>query len=163
MIRPALAAALLAFLLLVGGAGGALAVDPEERLADPALEARAERLSRELRCVVCQNQTIDDSDAPLAADLRRALRERLAAGDTDAEAVDWLVQRYGDYVLMKPPFRPLTLALWFGPGVVVLLGALGVGLYWRERSRRPQAPEQGLSPEERRRLNRLLQDEEPLP
>lgn len=155
--------ALVAAMLCLMAASAAFAVDPEERLADPALEARAERLSRELRCVVCQNQTIDDSDAPLAADLRRALRERLAAGDTDAEAVDWLVDRYGDYVLLKPPFKPLTLALWLGPLAIVLAGAFGVILYWRSRAARPVEAADRLTPAERKRLNRLLKDEEGRP
>lgn len=153
----------LAMAAVIAGAGVAFASDPEERLADPALEARAERLSRDLRCVVCQNQTIDESDAPLAADLRRAVRERIAAGDTDAEAVDWLVARYGDYVLMKPPFRLMTLALWLGPALIALLGALGVALYWRGRSRAPGQTEAALTAAERRRLNALLKDGEDTP
>jgi len=96
-------------------AGPARAVTPDEQLRDPKLEARARALSQELRCLVCQNQSIDDSAAPLAHDLRVILRERLAAGDTDRQAVDYLVRRYGDFVLLRPPFQADTWALWLGP------------------------------------------------
>ena len=120
---------------LVGGlAAPALAVTPQEQLADPALEARARSLSRELRCVVCQNQSIDESDAALARDLRVLLRERLAAGDTDAQAKDFIVQRYGNFVLLKPPLEGATLALWFGPLAVLLAGGVGVFMYLRARA-----------------------------
>src|SRR4029450_2279011 len=95
-------------------AGPAAAVNPDEQLADPALEARAHKLSRDLRCVVCQNQSIDDSDAALAHDLRVILRERIAAGDTDEQAVGFLVARYGNFVQVKPPLRLDTVGLWFG-------------------------------------------------
>lgn len=122
--------------LLAALAGPAAAVNPDEQLADPALEARAGKLSRELRCVVCQNQSIDDSDATLARDLRIILRERIAAGDTDAQAVDFIVQRYGSFVQLKPPLRADTLALWFGPLAVLLLG--GAGAYAYMRARGPQ-------------------------
>lgn len=117
-------------------AGPAAAVNPDEQLADPALEARAHKLSKDLRCVVCQNQSIDDSDAALAHDLRVILRERIAAGDTDEQAVDFLVQRYGSFVQLKPPLRADTLLLWFGPLGVLLLG--GVGAFAYMRSRAPQ-------------------------
>ena len=103
---------IFAFLLL---ATPAFAVLPSEQLADPALEARARAISSQLRCVVCQNQTIDDSDAELAHDLRVLLRQRLKAGDTDQQAIAFLVNRYGDYVLLKPPFEAETLLLWLGP------------------------------------------------
>lgn len=101
----------------------ALAVEPDEMLADPVLEARAEGLSKELRCVVCQNQTIDGSAAPLARDMRLLVRERLAAGDTDAEAKAYLVARYGNFVLLKPPFQPDTWALWIGPAIILVIAA----------------------------------------
>ena len=91
----------------------ALAVEPSEMLKDPVLEARAREIGRALRCVVCQNQSIDDSTAEVAHDMRRAVRERLAAGDSDAQVMDFMVARYGDYVLLKPPFKTRTLALWF--------------------------------------------------
>lgn len=115
-------------------AGPALAVNPDEQLADPKLEARAHKLSQELRCVVCQNQSIDDSDAELARDLRLLLRERIAAGDTDEQARSFIVARYGSFVQLRPPLRLDTLALWFGPLAVLLLGGVGVAVYIRGRS-----------------------------
>jgi cytochrome c-type biogenesis protein CcmH len=121
-------------------AGPALAVTPDEQLQDPKLEARARALSQELRCLVCQNQSIDDSAAPLAHDLRVILRERLAAGDSDKQAVDYLVARYGDFVLLKPPFQPDTWALWFGPAAILLLGGAGAALYMRGRANAGEAP-----------------------
>jgi cytochrome c-type biogenesis protein CcmH len=121
-------------------AGPALAVTPDEQLKDPALEARARALSQELRCLVCQNQSIDDSSAPLAHDLRVILRERIAAGDSDKQAVNYLVARYGDFVLLKPPFQPNTWALWLGPLAVLLLGGAGVAVYMRGRAARSESP-----------------------
>lgn len=100
-----------------------LAVEPDEMLADPALEARAETLSKELRCVVCQNQNIDSSSAPLARDMRLLVRERIAAGDTDVQAKAYLVERYGNFVLLRPPFQPNTLLLWFGPLLILAVAA----------------------------------------
>lgn len=117
-------------------ASPAAAVNPDEQLADPTLEARAHQLSKELRCVVCQNQSIDDSDAALARDLRIILRERIAAGDTDAQAVGFIVQRYGSFVQLRPPLRGDTLALWFGPLAALLLGGAGALLYIRGRGPR---------------------------
>jgi cytochrome c-type biogenesis protein CcmH len=132
-------------LLLIAAAavalgGSARAVTPDEQLQDPKLEARARALSQELRCLVCQNQSIDDSAAPLAHDLRIILRERLAAGDSDAQAKAYLVHRYGDFVLLRPPFQAETWALWLGPPAVLLLGGAGVALYMRGRSRTAEAP-----------------------
>ncbi|HLI19763.1 MAG TPA: cytochrome c-type biogenesis protein, partial [Stellaceae bacterium] len=101
-----------ALLLLILLVPAALAVEPSERLSDPALEARARALSEQLRCLVCQNETIDESSAPLAHDLRVLLRQRIAAGDTDAQAVKFLTDRYGDFVLLKPPVEPATYVLW---------------------------------------------------
>jgi len=103
-----------------------LAVEPSEMLADPALEARAEVLSKELRCVVCQNQSIDASNAPLARDMRLLVRERIAAGDSDAQAKAYLVERYGNFVLLKPPFQPNTLLLWFGPLLILAVASGGL-------------------------------------
>ena len=143
-------------------AGPALAVLPEEQLSDPVLEARAREISKQIRCVVCQNQNIDDSDAPLAADLRVLLRERIVAGDTDEEAIAYLVDRYGTYVLLKPPLEVDTLALWLGPLAVLLLGGVGVVLYWRSRS--PEAAAlnaQPLDADERRRLATLMKETPP--
>lgn len=145
----------IAFALL---AGPAAAVLPEEQLDDPVLEARARELSKSLRCVVCQNQTIDDSDAALAADLRVALRERLLAGDTDEEAIAWLVERYGDYVLLKPPMNAGTMALWLGPLAIVLLGGVGVGLYWRARSPTADLAPTPLDATEHKRLAALMKE-----
>jgi cytochrome c-type biogenesis protein CcmH len=115
-------------------AGPAAAVNPDEQLADPKLEARAHDLSRQLRCVVCQNQSIDDSDAALAHDLRVILRERIAAGDTDKQAVGYIVARYGSFVQLKPPVQGDTLVLWFGPLALLLLGGAGIALYIRRRA-----------------------------
>jgi len=134
-------------------AGSARAVTPDEQLADPKLEARARALSQELRCVVCQNQSIDDSAAPLAHDLRVILRERLAAGDSDKQAVDYLVRRYGDFVLLRPPFQADTVALWLGPLAVLLLGGAGAALYMRGRARAAEAP---LSAAEEAQAARLM-------
>ena len=147
---------LAAFLLALMLATPANAVLPREQLADPALEARAREISRELRCVVCQNQSIDDSDAALAADLRMIVRERLMAGDTDEEAKAYIVARYGDYVLMRPPFRTETLLLWLGPLLVVLLGGLGVALYLRGR----KPADTALTAEEQAQLDSVLEDGE---
>ncbi|HEY0265716.1 MAG TPA: cytochrome c-type biogenesis protein [Rhizomicrobium sp.] len=133
----------------------AFAVLPSEQLADPALEARARAISGELRCVVCQNQTIDDSDADVAHDLRVILRERLKAGDTDEQAVAYIVRRYGDYVLLRPPFETETLILWLGPLLVLAAGAVGVGFYLRRRGSGATEP---LTQEEQARLDRLLKD-----
>ncbi len=144
--------ALLLALALVSTAAGA--VLPDERLADPALEARARQISKELRCVVCQNQSIDDSDATLAHDLRLLVRERLVAGDSDAEVKDYLVDRYGSFVLLRPPLGAETLALWFGPLAVVLLGAAGLLVYLRRRP--PGGGEAPLSAEEQARVERLI-------
>lgn len=154
-----IAAAILALTLM---AGPAFAVLPEEQLKDPALEARAREISKVVRCVVCQNQTIDDSDAPLAADLRVVVRERLVAGDTDEEVLAYLVDRYGTFVLLKPPVEADTLFLWLGPLAIVLLGGLGVGLYWRSRSPTAAAlAPQPLDADERRRLAKLLKETPP--
>lgn len=130
----------------------------ETPLADPALEQRARDISRELRCLVCQNQSIEDSNAPLAADLRRIVRERLAAGDSDRAVRDYLVARYGDWVLLMPRFNLQNLLLWLGPGLLLAGGALIILLlYRRQRGRRPvEAP---LSEAEQARLAALLAED----
>ncbi|HHN73411.1 MAG TPA: cytochrome c-type biogenesis protein CcmH [Thermopetrobacter sp.] len=141
-----------------GGSSPALAVEPEEMLADPALEKRARRISKELRCLVCQNENIDESNADLAKDLRILLRERLKAGDTDEQAVQFIVDRYGEYVLLKPRFGLHTLFLWIGPFLVLLLGVLAL-VHARRRWRAEAAAvrvEDDLSEEERRRLEEVL-------
>ena len=134
----------------------AFAVLPSEQLADPKLEARARAISTQLRCVVCQNQTIDDSDADLAHDLRVLLRQRLRAGDTDQQAIAFIVRRYGDYVLRKPPFEAETLLLWLGPLLVLVAGGVGVGVYLK---RRRDGVAAAFTPEEQARLDRLLKED----
>jgi len=131
----------------------AFAVQPNEVLKDQALEKRAREISAGLRCLVCQNQSIDDSDAQLAKDLRLLVRERLVAGDTDDEVESFLVQRYGEFVLLKPTFGTHTLLLWLTPALVLILG--GIGAYAALRTR-PQAPAAALDDEERRALDALL-------
>jgi cytochrome c-type biogenesis protein CcmH len=136
---------------------GALAVQPNEILGDATLETRARALSKELRCMVCQNQSIDDSDAPLARDLRVLVRERLQAGDSDYEVIDFLVSRYGDFVLLKPRFSPLTAVLWLGPAVILLIGAFGLFLaFRRSRAGTAAAESPKLSPAEAARLSEIL-------
>lgn len=130
------------------------AVEPAERLADPALEARARALSQELRCLVCQNQSIDESNADLAHDLRVLLRQRLMAGDTDRQVLDYVVARYGVFVLLDPPFAPATYLLWLTPPALVL-GA-GIFLVVRARLRRPDPELPALSEKERARAALLL-------
>ena len=134
-----------------------LAVEPDEILPDAAQEARARDLSQHLRCVVCQNQAIDDSNAPLARDLRILLRERLKAGDTDKAAIEFIVARYGNFVLLKPPLQLDTLLLWFGPGLVLLLALTG---YWMLIRGRPTEADAGraetLSAAEREELQTIL-------
>jgi cytochrome c-type biogenesis protein CcmH len=147
--------ALALILMLLGAAGAALAVEPGERLADPAQEARARALGSELRCLVCQNQSIDESNADLAHDLRVLIRERISAGDSDPQVLQFMVSRYGDFILLRPPVKPATYVLWASPFAVLLLGAAAAALYYRRRRRAPEvvAP---LSPEEQQRLQRLL-------
>jgi cytochrome c-type biogenesis protein CcmH len=133
----------------------ALAVTPDEMLKDPTLEARARDLSRELRCMVCQNQSIDDSEAPLAKDLRVLVRERLTSGDSDKQVLDFLVARYGEFVLLKPPFEWHTLLLW-GVSPAVLLGGM-IGLIMVARRRRTGPPAAlTLSDAEQRRIETLV-------
>ncbi len=132
----------------------ALAVDPGEMLKDPALETRARAIGQELRCVVCQNQSIDDSSAEVARDMRRAVRERLVAGDSDAQVFDYMVARYGDYVLLKPPFKTGTLLLWLGAPLLLLIAIAAILLTVLRR--RALAPPPPLSEEERERLRLLL-------
>jgi cytochrome c-type biogenesis protein CcmH len=148
---------LLGLALLVTLAVPALAVEPAERLADPALEARARAVGRVLRCLVCQNESIDESAATLAHDIRVLLRERIAAGDTDAQAIQYIVDRYGQFVLLTPPVEPATYVLWFGPPIL-LVGA-GIGLFWRLRRRAMLvAPLVPLDAAERDRLQAMLRD-----
>jgi cytochrome c-type biogenesis protein CcmH len=145
---------LAAVLLVVIAAPLVHAVEPAERLSDPALEARARGLSKELRCLVCQNQSIDESNADLAHDLRLLLRQRLAAGDTDQQVLDYIAARYGVFVLLDPPFAPLTWVLWLTPPVLVLGG--GGWLLLRARRRRVDPAVPDLTPDESVRAAQLL-------
>jgi cytochrome c-type biogenesis protein CcmH len=148
--------------VLCVGVTPSFAVQPDEVLANPALESRARELSRELRCMVCQNQSIDDSDAPLARDLRLLVRERLTAGDSDTQVLDFLTARYGQFVLLKPHFGWDTALLWFAPAVVLLIGIVGFGVVILRRRRvgadAPDAEQTELTAAERRRLAKLLAD-----
>jgi cytochrome c-type biogenesis protein CcmH len=145
--------------VLVIGASAAYAVQPDEIMSDPVMEARARDLSRELRCMVCQNQSIDDSEAPLARDLRLLVRERIAAGNSDAQVMDFLVARYGEFVLLKPRFENHTLLLWLVPPLALIGGGLALWAHGRRRQRlaaEENASALTLSAEEEARLQRLL-------
>ena len=131
-------------------------MQPDEILKDPALEARARNLSRELRCMVCQNQSIDDSKPPLARDLRLLVRERLTKGDSDQQVLDFLVARYGEFVLLKPPFELHTLLLWGLPPLALLAGMIGLFVMARRRKAVSVEP-LALSGEEQRRLSTLVE------
>jgi cytochrome c-type biogenesis protein CcmH len=140
----------------------ARAVQPDEVLNDPVLEARARTLSQELRCMVCQNQSIDDSEAPLAKDLRVLVRERLTAGDSDSQVIDFLVARYGEFVLLRPRLSAHTALLWLAPFGVVLLGAWGLISLWRRRRAEsiPEITQAPLSAAEQARVSELLESSE---
>jgi cytochrome c-type biogenesis protein CcmH len=144
---------LMALLVLFAGPA-AWAFEPAERLADPLLEKRAEAIDRELRCLVCQNESIEESNAGLAHDLRLLIRRRLAAGDTDRQVLDYVVARYGIFVLLDPPFEPVTYLLWLTPPLLLL----GVGGMLVRRARRRGAEPPPLSPEESARAALLLGD-----
>ncbi|MQP64163.1 cytochrome c-type biogenesis protein CcmH [Niveispirillum sp. SYP-B3756] len=135
----------------------AFAVLPDEKLADPAMEARAREISKELRCLVCQNQSIDDSNADLARDLRVLVRERLVAGDSNDQVLAYVTDRYGDFVLLRPPLKSYTLVLWAGPFAVLLIAGLGTALYLRRRRQEVEASAGiPLSDDEEARLQALL-------
>jgi cytochrome c-type biogenesis protein CcmH len=158
-MRRSFIAGAFALAMLVGSS--AYAVQPDEIMADPAKEARARDLSRELRCMVCQNQSIDDSEAPLARDLRLLVRERIAAGDSDSQVIDFLVARYGEFVLLKPRLEPHTLLLWLVPPLVLAGGGLALWLLSRRRSRSAAEAASALTPDEQARLAVLMSDEMP--
>ena len=158
------ACSILIALTLLTAPHQALAVQPDEIMQDPALEGRARALSKELRCMVCQNQSIDDSDAPLARDLRILVRERLKEGDSDRQVIDFLVARYGEFVLLKPRLALHTALLWFGPPALLFGGALALVLIARRRSKRGadaqvKPVESNLSTAEQARLAELLKTE----
>ncbi len=148
---------LLGLAVAIATSGGAHAVTPDEKLDDPALEARARTLSVELRCMVCQNQSIDDSDAPLAHDLRVLLRERIEAGDSDEEVMDFLVARYGDFILLKPRFNAQTALLWAAPVLLLALGGVAAFRVMRRR-KATVATAQSLSQDENAALARILSE-----
>lgn len=156
-------ALLICVAILLAPMTEAHAVLPDEILADPLLEKRARALSKNIRCLVCQNQSIDDSNADLARDLRVLVRERLVAGDSDTAVLDYLIARYGDFVMLKPPFKGSTYILWFGPLIVLVAAIIGLAVFFRRR--RVQIAEVGdtsprLNSEERDRLARLLDKDE---
>jgi len=144
--------------LCLMAAAPALAVQPDEMLADPGLEARAREISKELRCLVCRNESIDDSNAELARDLRLLVRERLLAGDSDAEVLDYLVQRYGEFVLLKPKFSAANAMLWLTGPVAFLIGLAAAAAYLRRRRQQTTPQEQPLTDEEKRRLDAILKE-----
>lgn len=151
-----IAAGLFALMLLAGVP--AHAVQPDEIMTDPAKEVRARNLSKELRCMVCQNQSIDDSDAPLARDLRLLVRERIATGESDRQVMDFLVARYGEFVLLKPRFELHTLLLWLLTPLLLISGV--VALWWQNRRRKTRLGGEGamtLTIDEEARIERLLQ------
>lgn len=164
MIRSFLLTFGLVLVLALGAGGGAQAIFIEKPLDDPAEEARAQRLMKELRCLVCQNQSISESNAGLAQDLRVLLRERLDAGDSDQEALDFMVVRYGDWVLLEPPVKSTTYILWAGPAVIVLVVLVFLMLFLRNRKQQiatagPGPAAKALSDEERAELDQyLMQD-----
>jgi len=139
------------------------AVNPDEILKDPVLEGRAREISKGLRCLVCQNQSIDDSDASLAKDLRVLVRERLTAGDSDEDVLNYVVSRYGDFVLLKPPFKMGTLVLWFGPLLLVFLGLFATFKYFRREHSPAETAEapKPLTDAEQERLKKLLEGDKP--
>jgi cytochrome c-type biogenesis protein CcmH len=145
-------------LSLLVSASNALAVEPDEVLSDSALESRARVLSQELRCLVCQNQSIDDSHAPLARDLRLLLRERLKGGDSDRQVLDFLVARYGEFVLLRPPLAWHTALLWLTPAILLLAGA--IGLLGLARRRSGPGPSDRLTPAEDARIAKLMDEPE---
>jgi len=150
------AALFAAFAAVVLAAAAAHAVQPDEVMKDPALEARARALSSELRCMVCQNQSIDDSDASLARDIRLLIRDRIAKGESNETVRAFLVSRYGAFILLEPPFEPHTLLLWLSAPLTLALGALGIAFAMR----RPAEPAPKLTPEEEQRLAALQRDGE---
>jgi cytochrome c-type biogenesis protein CcmH len=158
-VRRRICAVLLALLPVLIAPGVALAVEPGEMLKDATLEGRARALSKELRCMVCQNQSIDDSEAPLAHDLRVLVRERLQAGDTDTQVVDFLVARYGEFVLLNPRLSWHTALLWGLPPAVLLLGMLAIVVVIRRRRTTPPAEAPNLNAAEEAQLSDLLRRE----
>ncbi len=152
--RPRLAFWLILLAGLLGTAPAFAVSDPSELLPNRAQEVRAEQIGEQLRCLVCQNESIEDSDADLARDIRKIVRQRVVAGDSDKQVINWVVARYGDFVRLRPPFNPITWLLWFSPLVAL---AIGAGLVVLSRQRNPQAPTP-LSDAERARLAELTRN-----
>jgi cytochrome c-type biogenesis protein CcmH len=152
-LRHLIASGLIAASALLASAAPSLAVRPDEKLSDPALEARAEEISKGIRCVVCQTESIDESDADIAHDLRVLVREQLKAGATDDQVRAYLVARYGDFVLLKPPFEARTFLIWTGPFLLLICAGAGVFFYYRRARRQEAAP---LSAAEEARLQRFM-------
>ncbi len=148
---------LVAFLAALLLAGAGFAAEPDELLADPALEARAEKIDAQLRCVVCQSQSIAESNAPLAKDLRILVRERIAMGESDKAVIDYVVERYGDYVLLKPPVQGNTLFLWGFPMLALLMGGAGAFFFLRG-TRKPAVSTAPLSDDDEEELKRILEE-----
>lgn len=150
---------LFAFCVLIAAiASPVWAVEPDEILADPAQEARAREISKELRCLVCRNENIDASSAGLAKDLRLLVRERITAGDTDEETIDSIVDRYGEFVLLRPQFNAGNLIIWLGGPLLLLIGGIGAWMFMRGRIGAPIAQTGQLTDEERRRLEQLTRE-----
>jgi len=150
----------LALALMLAAAAPALAADPSEMLKDPVLEKKAEDLGKELRCLVCQNESIEDSNADLARDLRIIVRERIAKGESTDQVKQYVVDRYGDYVLLNPPFKGATLVLWLGPFALLVVAVGAAFVFFRRRPSVNATPVAPLSAEEKRRLDALLKDED---
>ena len=146
-------------MIFAAGAAPAMALDPGEALKDQKLEVRARGISRQLRCLVCQNQSIDDSDAPLAKDLRRLVRVRLVKGDSDSQVIGYIRARYGDYVMLRPPVQPGTWLLWFGPALLLLIAVVAIVI--RVRFRPAAAEAAPLSADEQANFEALFGDDKP--
>ena len=160
MIYRVLAIALISITMM----SPAHAVNPDEILEDLELEARARVVGKELRCLVCQNQSIDDSDADLARDLRVLVRERITQGDSNEEVIDYVVSRYGDFVLLNPPFKLKTYALWFGPWVILVFGVVVIWLFYRRRHTafsEGNATANSLNEKEATRLKKVMEEDKP--
>ena len=162
-LTPTRWVSIVVFALALAGASPSFAVQPDEILSDSVLETRARTLSGELRCMVCQNQSIDDSEAPLARDLRILVRERLQAGESDRQVIDFLVARYGEFVLLRPRFSWHTALLWFGPAAMLLIGACGIIVLarrYRANFDRARAAQERLTAAEAARLSEILRSGE---
>jgi cytochrome c-type biogenesis protein CcmH len=162
ILRRIVVVFILAHIIVSALVSVARAVQPDEMLPDPRLEQRARALSQHLRCMVCQNQSIDDSEAPLAKDLRLLVRERLKAGDSDPQVIDYMVARYGDFVLLKPRFSWQTVVLWLTPAIVLLVGGFGLLIALRRRrSLAAAAAPPPLTPAEEQKLAELAKADSP--